>query len=139
MNGLLRKISLCFAAGCVGGLVNSLVVWLAGFAGLTATIGVSIAPALTAGWLYPRLVWGGLWGQLFLLPILKGSPIRRGLLLSLGPTLAQLFIVFPLVASKSLFGLQLGPLTPLLVTLFNAVWGVATSLMLVRVSRGKGR
>jgi len=139
VNGLLPRIALCFAAGCVGGLVNSIVVWLAGYAGLTATIGVSIAPALTPGWLYPRIVWGGLWGLLFLLSILRSSPIRRGLLLSLGPTLAQLFIVFPLVASKSLFGLQLGPLTPLLVTLFNAVWGVTTSLVLVSISRGKGR
>ena len=139
MNAWVRKVAICFSAGCVGGLVNSLVVWLAGYGGLTIALGVGIAPELTAGWLYPRIVWGGLWGLLFLLPMLNSSPIRRGLLLSLGPTLAQLFIVFPLVASKSLFGMQLGPLTPLLVTLFNAVWGVTASLVLVSISRGKGR
>jgi len=137
MNGWLRKMSLCFSAGCIGGLVNSLVVWLAGYGGLTAAFGVGIAPALTLDWLYPRIVWGGLWGLLFLVSVLANSPIRRGLLLSMGPTFVQLFIIFPMVASKSLFGLQLGLLTPLLVSLFNAVWGITTALVLERIGRGK--
>ena len=55
------KISLVFAAGCLGGLVNSLAVWLSGLYGLTATLGVKIAPQLSAAWLYPRIVWGGIW------------------------------------------------------------------------------
>lgn len=138
MNGWLRRIALCFSAGCIGGLANSIVVWLAGYVGLTVALGVGIAPALNAAWLYPRIVWGGIWALLFLVPLLKNSPIRRGLLFSLGPTAVQLFVVFPLVASKSLFGLQLGPLTPIFVTLFNAVWGVVTAVVLVRLERGRG-
>lgn len=138
MNRWLRNIAFCFSAGCIGGLANSIVVWLAGYVGLTVALGVSIAPALTAAWLYPRIVWGGIWGLLFLIPVLMDSPVRRGLLLSLGPTAVQLFVIFPIIASKSFFGLQLGPLTPLLVTLFNAVWGVTTAVLLDRIARSKG-
>lgn len=63
-----RNLSLVFASGCFGGLLNSLTVWIFGFAGITALFNVQIAPTLTASWLYPRIVWGGIWGFLFLLP-----------------------------------------------------------------------
>ena len=56
--------------------------------------------------------------------------IVQGLILSLGPTLAQLFLVFPLAAHKGVLGLQLGPLTPALVIFFNAVWGITAGLWL---------
>ena len=72
MRQFLDRAAVSFAAGAFGALINSPGVWAAGAYGLTASIGVAIAPALTAGWLYPRLVWGGLWGFLFLLP-LRGS------------------------------------------------------------------
>jgi hypothetical protein len=31
---------------------------------------VAIAPALKLSWLYPRIVWGGLWGLVFVFPFL---------------------------------------------------------------------
>ena len=124
------KISMVFAAGCLGGLVNSLAVWLFGMYGITAAIGVKIAPQLTAAWLYPRIVWGGIWGVLFLLPLLRRKFLIQGLLYSLGPTLVQLFIVFPMKANKGMMGLDLGTLTPLAVVVFNAVWGVTAALWL---------
>ena len=71
MNNLVRKISLVFAAGVLGGLLNSLAVWGAGELGITAAAGVKIAPKLSAAWLYPRLVWGGIWGILFLVPMMQ--------------------------------------------------------------------
>ena len=121
-----RSLSLFFAAGALGGLANSLVVWLFGELGVTAALGVSIAPALSPAWLYPRIVWGGIWGALFVLPIEMGW-VRRGLLYSLGPSAVQLLIVFPVKAEKGLFGLELGTLTPAFVLLFNAVWGLVAS------------
>ena len=124
------KLSMVFAAGCLGGLVNSLAVWLFGMYGITAAIGVKIAPQLTAAWLYPRIVWGGIWGFLFLLPLLRRKFLVQGLLYSLGPTLVQLFIVFPMKANKGMMGLDLGTLTPLAVVVFNAVWGVMAALWL---------
>ena len=123
MNNLARKISLVFAAGVLGGLLNSLAVWGAGEFGITAAAGVKIAPKLSAGWLYPRLIWGGIWGVLFLLPMLKTRIWSRGFIFSLGPTLVQLFVVFPMKANKGMLGIDLGLLTPLFVVVFNAIWG----------------
>jgi len=139
MDNLLKNMALCFAAGCAGGLANSVVLWLAGAMGLTTALGVNLAPAFTPSWLYPRLVWGGLWGFLFLVPVLRNSPFRRGLVWSAGPTAVQLCIIFPLVAKKGFFGLALGALTPLLVVIFNAVWGVAAAALLARIERAPDR
>jgi len=135
MSRWLQKLSLYFAAGSVGGMVNSLAVWLCGAYGISAALHVAIAPRLTPGWLYPRIVWGGLWGMLFLLPMTKNRFFLRGLLLSLGPSLVQLGYIFPHVLHKGMLGLQLGKLTPVLVLLFNAIWGVAAALWLRWVDR----
>lgn len=129
------SLSLLFAAGAVGGLANSLLVWLCGETGLTGALGVAIAPELSAAWLYPRIVWGGLWGFLFALPLIAQAPVvRRGLWLSLAPAAFQLLWVFPHTGHRAL-GLDLGALTPVLVLAFNAVWGVTTSWWL-RGTRG---
>jgi hypothetical protein len=134
VRGRARTLSLCFAAGAVGGLANSLALWASGRLGLSAALGVSIAPALTPAWLYPRLVWGGLWGALFLLPV-GGGWLRRGLLLGLAPALFQLFVVFPYWQGRGMLGVGLGALTPVMVLLANAVWGVASAGWL-RVTKG---
>jgi hypothetical protein len=130
MNNLAQKISLVFAAGVLGGLLNSLAVWGAGEFGITAAAGVKIAPKLSAGWLYPRLIWGGIWGVLFLLPMLKTRIWSRGFIFSLGPTLVQLFVVFPLKANKGMMGIDLGLLTPFFVVVFNAIWGWTAAIWL---------
>jgi hypothetical protein len=124
------KLSVVFAAGCLGGLVNSLAVWIFGVLGITATLGVKIAPQLSAAWLYPRIVWGGIWGVLFLLPLMKRNFLTRGLIFSLGPTLVQLFVVFPIKANKGVMGFDLGALTPVAVIVFNAIWGVTAAIWL---------
>jgi hypothetical protein len=130
MRNLSKNISMVFAAGCLGGLVNSLAVWAFGDLGINAALGVRIAPALTTQWLYPRIIWGGIWGLLFLLPLMRNRILSRGIILSLGPTLVQFFVVFPLKAGKGYMGLDLGTLTPLLVFIFNAIWGIATAIWL---------
>ena len=130
MNNFFKKISLVFAAGCLGGLVNSLAVWSFGVLGISTTLGVKLAPQLSAPWLYPRLVWGGIWGVLFLIPMIQQRFLFRGLILSLGPTLIQLFVVFPMKANKGMMGLDLGLLTPALVIFFNAIWGWTAAIWL---------
>ena len=130
MTPFFRTLSLVFAAGCVGAVANSLTVWLFGDLGVNAALGVNIAPKLTPAWLYPRIVWGGLWGFLFLLPSLRQSVLIRGLLYSVGPSLVMLFIVLPMKANKGILGLALGNMTPVLVLFFNAVWGVGAALWL---------
>jgi len=124
----MKKLLIFFAAGCVGALANSLTVWAFGHYSITSSLGVSIAPHLSPDWLYPRIVWGGLWGLLFILPILQSKLLLKGALLSLFPTAVQLFVVFPMMAHKSMAGLDLGLLTPLFVIFFNWVWGIIAAL-----------
>lgn len=124
----MKRLLFFFGAGCLGALVNSLAVWFSGDYGITEFFGVSISPALTANWLYPRIVWGGIWGFLFILPVFNSKPFSKGTLLSLFPTIVQLFIVFPYQTKLGVAGLELGVLTPLFVYVFNWVWGVVTAL-----------
>ena len=130
MKKLAKRLTVIFSAGCLGGLANSLAVWLFGAYGVTKCLGVRIAPDLSPVWLYPRLVWGGIWGLLFVLPVFRNSVLKRGLLLSLGPTIIQLFVVFPYKADQGMMGMGLGALTPLLVFVFNAIWGVTVAIWL---------
>ena len=135
MRGFLRSLTLAFSAGCLGGLLNSITVWFLGSRGITASFGVQIAPDLTPAWLYPRIVWGGIWGILFVLPFLRRSYFFKGILYSLGPTIVQLFVVFPMKVDKGVMGLDLGNMTPVLVLFFNAVWGVVAGIWLWIVLR----
>ena len=130
----MKRILIYFAAGCLGAVANSIVVWLFGDLGINRSLGVSIAPSLTPAWLYPRVVWGGLWGLLFVLPFARSKPLLKGSLLSLMPTMIQLLVVFPYKAGKGLAGLELGLMTPILVVFFNWVWGMVTALT-IRWSR----
>lgn len=129
-----RQLSLVLAAGAVGALANSAALWAAGSSGATHALGVRIAPALTPEWLYPRIVWGALWGLLFLLPLASQRWVAQGLALSVFPTLVQLFVVFPRAGADAL-GLKLGTLTPLVVIAANAVWGLAASAWLRATGR----
>lgn len=125
----MRAFSLAFTAGAVGALANSLLLWLFGMIGLHWVLGVTLAPQLTPAWLYPRLVWGGLWGLVFALPVLKRRPPGvRSLILSLGPSAAALFWFLPMSANKGWLGLDLGAAMPALVLFHNAVWGLVTGV-----------
>lgn len=126
----MKTLMLCFAAGGLGALANSVAVWAFGHFGVSQSMGVAIAPALTAAWLYPRIVWGGLWGFLFALPLSNSRPMTKAALLSLFPTAFQLFVVFPYFLGKGIAGIQLGEFTPVLVLLFNWVWALVTLLSL---------
>jgi hypothetical protein len=124
----MKNILVFFAAGCLGGLANSLTVWIFGDLGITSSLGVAISPSLTPDWLYPRIVWGGIWGLTFVLPIFKSNLFLKGTLLSLLPTIVQLFVVFPYQANKGMAGIELGLYTPAFVLFFNWVWGIFTAL-----------
>jgi hypothetical protein len=134
MSSPARELSLYFSAGAIGAVANSLAAWGAGRIGLLHAVGVAIAPPLTPQWLYPRIVWGGIWGLLFILPLAPRRWLRQGLLVSLGPTLAQLLFFFPR-AGKGLLGTELGLATPLVVLVLNGIWGATASLWIHRVGR----
>ncbi|HKJ05774.1 MAG TPA: hypothetical protein VJ974_09270 [Geopsychrobacteraceae bacterium] len=125
-------LAVCFSAGVIGGLANSLFIWMIGGWGLTAMAGVELAPVLTSAWLYPRLIWGGLWGipYFFSVSLVRSRRhwVRKALWCSLLPTLAMLFVVFPYQMNLGQGGLKLGLLTPLIVLLVNLVWGFFTGV-----------
>ena len=124
----MKNLLIYFASGSLGGLINSLALWLIGDLGITKMFGVSLAPALSPQWLYPRIVWGGLWGIAFVLPFMKSRLIGKGLVLSLLPTIFQLFFVFPKSTNQGMLGMGLGMLTPVLVVILNMVWGFVAGL-----------
>jgi hypothetical protein len=120
---VLRRLSAGYFGGAVGAVVSSLAVWVAAQAGLLASLGVDLHPPLSWAWLSPRILWGGLWGLGYPFVVRRGlSPVRAGLVLSLAPSVAQLFYVFPQQGAK-LLGVAHGPLTPLVVLAVNGVWG----------------
>ncbi len=131
MKSALQRLSVVFAGGCLGGLVNSWLACYLGQAGIPQKLGVAIAPVWSKSYVYPRIVWGGLWGFLFLLPLLRGGFLvgvfSRGILWSLAPSAVQLLYFFPFVLHKGWFGLTLGSLTPLVVFFYNAVWGLCAA------------
>jgi hypothetical protein len=110
--------------------------------GIPQLLGVKIAPAWTLQFLYPRIVWGGLWGLVFLLPIWSRgfwvAVFSRGVLFSLLPTIFQLFYVFPHLLGKGVMGVGLGSLTPLFVFFYNVVWGLSAGLW-IYIAEPKGK
>jgi hypothetical protein len=125
-------LAVCFCAGLIGGLISSLLLWLLGSWGLPAMAGVKLAPALTDTWLYPRLIWGGLWAVPYFfsvaVPRVRRHWVRKALWFSLLPTLAMLFVIFPYQMHLGQAGLKLGLLTPLFVIFINLVWGFFTGV-----------
>jgi hypothetical protein len=141
MNRGSALFAVCFAAGTLGGLANSLALWLAGQWGITTLAGVQLAPPLTLAWLYPRLVWGGLWGLVYYLTVgsarARRQWVRKGLWVSLLPTAVQLFLILPNHTPYGMLGFGLGSLTPLFVLLCNFIWGFFTGLC-TRLLWGRG-
>jgi hypothetical protein len=124
MKNIFQNLSCLFSAGAVGGLCNGLIVWLFGYLGITAMMNVQIAPPLTSPFIYSKIVWGGIWGFIVILPIFNKHLVAKGFILSLFPSLVQLLVVFPMRDNKEFFGLALGSWVPLLVLFYNFIWGL---------------
>lgn len=130
-----KSLSLAFSAGCLGGLLCSLALWISGSTDLTGHFNVRMAPSLTTAWLYPRIIWGGTWGFLFLLPFMKRSYLFRGILYSFVPSFVQLLILLPFFENQGFLGTKLGELTPIFIMIFNLIWGITTGLWLQYVEK----
>ena len=126
----MKNALVVFAAGCLGALVMCVFMWVFTKYGITHDLGVRISGSIAPQWMYPRIVIGGLWGLLFLLPILSGSLLARSFLISLFPALIQLFVIYPFYEGKGVAGWTLGALTPFLVLLFYWVWALSTAIVL---------
>ena len=135
---LVRQASGAFTGGALGGLVDSLNIWLMGKMGISDLLGVGMKPEFTAPWLYQRMIWGGIWMLLLLLPLLKGRTAARGMFFSLLPSAMMLFLVLPSMG-KGMLGLGFGSLTPVVVVGLNLIYGLVASYWYQAASTGKGR
>ena len=124
---MIRKISAAFAGGALGGLVDSFNIWFMGKVGVSDLIGLTMKPEFTAPWLCQRMVWGGIWMLLLLLPLLRKRVLLRGCLLSLPPSAMMLFLVLPGMG-KGVLGLGFGMITPIVVIGLNCIYGMVASL-----------
>ena len=123
---LLRNSSLAFTGGAIGAFVDSVNIWLMGTSGTSDMIGISMKPAFTTPWLYKRMIWGGIWMLLLLLPILKNRICLRGMLCSLAPSAMMLLVVLPAMKPGD-FGTGFGILMPAVVIILNCIYGTVAS------------
>lgn len=128
------KIIKAISAGFIGGIANSIGLWGFGALGINQALGFNMAPPLSIQWLLPRLISSGLWGLLFLLPFWSNHLIRKGAVLSLGPFLMMVLMVFPKMGA-GLLGLQLGNTAPLFALFFTLVWGIVAASFLNAVNK----
>ena len=129
MKTLLRQATLAFSAGALGALVNRGVLVLFG------ALQVMEPPEVTKPWLYQALVWGGLWGFLFLIPW-NARWWLRGLVFGLGPSAGVWFVIYPFVRDAGVFGFKLGFGAALIPLIANSAWGLAASAWLEFVREG---
>jgi hypothetical protein len=126
----MKNILVVFAAGCLGALFHIAALNLATHYGILHDLHIQLSGSYALPWVYPRVVWGGLWGFIFLLPVLSGTVVMRSFALCLIPTAVQLFVFYPFYERKGIAGIALGMLTPFAVLFFYWVWALATSITL---------
>jgi hypothetical protein len=121
-----RKLPIVFSSGAFGGFVEALAFYIFSLAGIVTMFGMPAAPGWKPEMIYRPVVWGGLWGIAFIIPFLDELYILKGIVLSLLPTLAAWFIFIP---RRMPANTHLGIKSLLLITVLNAIWGVATVLL----------
>ncbi len=123
-----QLLSVCFCAGLLAAIVSTVFAWLCSHYGLNGLAGVNLTTSLSATSLYPRMIWGGVWGLAFALTVIhlrtRKHWVRKGMVVSLAPTLYQLFVIYPYQTPYGPLGIELGLLIPLFIFIFNLVWGI---------------
>lgn len=130
---VVTRIFACLLAGAVGGMVCGVVLWGLNAAGIATFFNFSPQPVFRLQYFTPLVLFGTVWGLLFLIPGCGRWCYLRGLAFSLIPSLVVLLRVLP-NRGWGLLGLEHSPLTPLLVIVLGAVWGLSAAAWL-RVDR----
>lgn len=122
----IRNISAAFTGGALGAFIDSFNIWFMGKVGISDLIGISMKPEFSPPWLYKRMIWGGIWMLLLLLPYMKNRIVLKGIVASLIPSAMMLFLILPSMG-KGMFGLDFGTLMPLVVVGLNFIYGIFAS------------
>lgn len=121
-----RKISASFTAGVVAALLVALILRYLDRSGLFARIAVTLKPGIAFDHLLRECAWGGIWGLLSLLPLLKARTALRGLVIGLFPAAFTLFYRMPR-QGHGLLGLNYGDWAPLVILASWLIWGMASA------------
>lgn len=133
MNNWYARLSLAAAAGAIGAIVQTFVIVGLSELALFQALGMPFKIPFTLPYLYQRVTWGGLWGLLFIIPLLpRMAHWKRGLIFAAAPALASLLFFLPFHDDMGWFGLKMGPLWPVVVILFALLWGFVAGSWLDR-------
>lgn len=135
----LNRVLQVFLAGAVASLATALLILLCSVSGLFALLGVPVDnSAAGIAWYLGRMLFGGLWALLFLVPLMSAKEQWvRGLVVAIGPIAYFWFFAWPM-EGRGILGLASGPLLPLSALFFWALWGVMAGLWLDRVTKNDG-
>ena len=134
MNTVYARMSVAAAAGAVGGVLQTLIIVALSEMSLFQLVGLPFKIPFTLPYLYQRITWGGLWGLLFLIPLLPNTAHwKRGLIFAAGPALASLLFFLPFQDDMGWFGLKMGVVWPVVVVIFALIWGYIAGSWLDRV------
>ena len=133
MQTKLAGVFLAFSSGAVAGFFQTLAIWICGQLGLFGLLRVALEVPFSLELFYRRVTWGGMWGLLFLIPLLPlARHLHRGLLLGLIPALASMLYFQPILNGHEFFALNLGYMMPVITVGFGLVWGALAGALLDR-------
>jgi len=130
---IFRQLTLAFGAGAFGACILAIVAFVLARLGVPERIGASSPPSDLA-FLYRILVWGGIWGFLFVVPVMNRAWWLKGIIIGLLATLTLVLYFAP--------PLQQAPTAALIyIAVLNAFWGLAAGAWWAFVSgpRKNGR
>jgi hypothetical protein len=117
---LFRHLSIAFAAGALGAIVLGIFLLVLRDTGTLANLGIRTPPARMPQFLYSRMVWGGIWALLFVLPVMTRQWLLRGVVVGVLASLAAIFYFNP-AWKNAAFGFVI------LIFVANAVWGIVAA------------
>jgi hypothetical protein len=117
---LFRQLSIAFAAGAVGALALGVFLLILRDTGVLANLGIRPPPVRMPEFLYGRMVWGGIWALLFVLPVMTGQWLLRGVVVGVLASLAAIFYFNPAWQGAAFNFVAL-------IFVANAVWGIVAA------------
>lgn len=129
-----RLLTLGFGAGAFGACILSLLALVLSRLGVPEQLGIALPPRPMPAALYETIVWGGIWGFLFVVPVLNRLGWFKGIIIGLLASAALATYFKPEIGR--------GPVILLgYVVVLNAIWGIAAGVwwMLTAGNRKNGR